>query len=116
MKDEFINFLNALMAENPKLVEELMTDNIKIYIEALTEKEEKSEMTENGEKILSYLQTVPDQIMKAKEIAEGMGISSRSVSGSIRKLVVDKYVEKIGEKPCSYVLTEKGKNYIINKE
>jgi large conductance mechanosensitive channel protein len=50
---------------------------------------------------------------KAKEIAEGMFISSRAVSGSMRKLVSDGYVEKIGADPVMYLITEKGKNINI---
>ncbi len=55
----------------------------------------------------------PEQ--KAKDIAEGLMMSSRRVSGSIRKLVTDGYVEKIGQDPVIYALTEKGKNKIIEE-
>ena len=50
------------------------------------------------------------------DIAEKMFVSSRTVSGSLRKLVTDGYVEKLGENPVIYSLTEKGKNVDINKE
>ena len=46
---------------------------------------------------------------KAKDIAEGLFISSRGVSGAMRKLVTDGYVEKVGQDPVIYSLTEKGK-------
>ena len=51
--------------------------------------------------------------MKAKEIAEGMFISSRAVSGAMRKLVTDGFVEKVGQDPVIYSITEKGKNIKI---
>lgn len=44
-----------------------------------------------------------------------MEISSRKVSGSIRKLVSDGFVEKFGSNPVVYTLTEKGKNFDIEK-
>ena len=48
-----------------------------------------------------------------KDIAEGLFISSKSISGAIRKLVTDNYVEKVGENPSVYSITEKGKNIEI---
>ena len=52
--------------------------------------------------------------LKAKDIADGMVISSRKVSGAIRKLVSDGFVDKYGQNPVIYSLTEKGKNFDIN--
>jgi predicted transcriptional regulator len=49
-------------------------------------------------------------MFKAKDIAEGLFISSRAVSGAIRKLVTDGYVEKVGQDPVIYSITEEGKN------
>ena len=51
---------------------------------------------------------------KAKDIAEGMFVSSRTVSGAIQKLVKDGYVEKIGSDPVVYALTDNGKTVNIN--
>ena len=115
MKQEFIEFLNALMAAAPNIVEEKMTPNIQAYIEALQDKkEEKPVLTDNGKLILSYLQQHPEKIMlKARDIAEDLFISSRGVSGALRKLVNDGFVEKMGESPVIYSITEKGKNFII---
>lgn len=69
--------------------------------------------TESGLEILSYMQKVNLKSYKAKEIAEGMMISSRKVSGSMRKLCTDGFVEKFGQSPVIYALTEKGKNFDI---
>ena len=53
-------------------------------------------------------------VQAAKDIAEGLFVSSRTVSGAMRKLVTDGYVEKVGQEPVVYAITEKGKNIEIN--
>ena len=71
-------------------------------------------MTENGKKLLSWMQENVDtmtNLFTSKEIAEGLFTSGRSVAGSMRKLVTDGYVEKVGKDPVQYSLTEKGINY-----
>ena len=114
MKQEFIDYLNALMAAAPQIE---MSANVKAYIDALMEtQEEKPVLTDNGKQILLYMQQNTDKTtFKAREIAEGLFISSRGVSGSLRKLVSDGFADKFGESPVIYSLTEKGKNYIIEE-
>jgi DNA-binding MarR family transcriptional regulator len=114
MKQEFIEYLNQLMAAAPQIE---ASDNVKAYIAALQEgKIEKPILTDNGKVILLHLQTNTDKTMfKAKDIAESLGVSSRGVSGSLRKLVTDGFVEKVGESPAIYMITEKGKNFIIEE-
>lgn len=73
----------------------------------------KPELTESGLSILSYMQTCDTTNLKARDIADGMGISSKKVSGSIRKLVNDGFVDKFGSNPVIYSLTEKGKEFDI---
>lgn len=112
-KDEFIEYVENLMAINP---EATMSDNVKVYWEALKGKVEveKPMFTDNGKLILKYLQeNANDEMWKARDIAEGLFISSRAVSGAMRKLVTDGYVEKMGQDPVVYSLTEKGKEIII---
>ena len=118
MKQEFINFLNALMAAAPDVVETHMTDNVKAYIDALTDtKNDKPVLTDNGKLILDYMQkNCQDTPMwKARDIAEGLFISSRAVSGAMRKLVTDGFVEKVGQDPVIYSITEKGINIKIEE-
>jgi DNA-binding MarR family transcriptional regulator len=83
------------------------------YWEAFKGKKEieKPEFTDNGKLILKYLQDHATDIpmAKAKDIGEGLFVSSRVVSGAIRKLVTDGYVEKIGQDPVVYAITNKGK-------
>ena len=57
-----------------------------------------------------------NNILTSKIIGEGLFMGSRSVSGSIRKLISDGYVEKVGSNPVTYSLTNDGINYIINIE
>ena len=114
MKKEFVDFVNALIAAAPTVADEFMTENVKAYLEALADKKnEKPEVTDNGKLILKYLQDAPAGIYKAKDIADGLFVSSRNVSGAMRKLSADGFVEKVGESPALYTITEKGKNYKI---
>ena len=90
------------------------------YFEAFKQqKTEKLKFTENGKKILKYMQDnkeVNGNIFNAKGIGEGLFISSRGASGALRKLVTDGYVEKIGESPVSYSLTQMGIEEQIDEE
>ena len=111
MKNEFIEFVNALIAAAPETADKLMTDNVRAYLAALTDsKADKPVLTDNGKMILKYMQenlNIP--MMKAKDVAEGLFVSS----GSLRKLVSDGFCEKVGTDPVVYALTEKGKTYKI---
>ena len=114
IKNEFIDYVEELMmGNNPK-----MTENVKRFWEGFkTESvgDEKPLFTDDGKLILQYLKDNTTTIMwKAKDIAEGLGVSSRKVSGSMRKLVTDGYVEKVGKDPSIYTLTDNGKNIVIN--
>ena len=110
-KDEFIKYIEKLINE------EEMSKDAKDYWEALkvSKEIEKPTFTDNGKLIMKYLQELPEgaPAMKAKEIAEVMFISSRAVSGAMRKLVTDGFVEKVGQDPVMYILTEKGKEIKI---
>lgn len=71
-------------------------------------------MTENGKKLLSWMQENVDtmtNLFTSKEAAEALFTSGRSIAGSMRKLVNDGYVEKTGKDPVQYSLTEAGKNH-----
>lgn len=71
----------------------------------------KPKFTENGKLVLRFMQENKDvynNLFKAKDIGEGMGISSRTASGAMRKLVSDGYAEKLGQDPVVYCITEKG--------
>lgn len=109
-KEKFIAMVEGML--NATDINKLDQDAIK-YFEAFKNVKEtvKPQFTENGKKILAYMQDNKEQynnIFKAKEIGEGLFISSRGASGALRKLVTDNYVEKIGENPTVYSLTQKG--------
>ena len=94
-----------------------MNDDVRLYWDAFrgAVDGEKPLFTDNGKLIMKYLQDHQDNPMwKSRDIAEGLFISSRAVSGAIRKLVTDGYVEKIGTDPVVYALTENGKNIVID--
>ena len=93
------------------------SENVKIYWEAFIRKEEKEKpmFTDNGKLILQFLRDNPDTTTwKARDIAEGLFITSRTVSGAIRKLCTDGFVEKVSQDPVIYTITELGKTVEIN--
>ena len=102
--------------ENEKIMIENYPDifiDAKTYFLGLTisEDKENKKFTENGKLVLSYMQSNKDtynNLFKAKDIGEGLGISSRTASGAARKLVTDGYIEKVGKDPVVYSLTQKG--------
>ena len=110
-QQEFIEWVEGLISGQ---VEPLIpSEGAQAYWEALKNADtpvQKPEFTDNGKAILQYLQTVPETMYKSRDIAEGMFIASKSVSGAMRKLVSDGYVEKVGKDPVVYMITEKGKN------
>lgn len=72
--------------------------------------------TENGKRLLICLQEHPEkEAWKAREVADELGISSRSVSGGMRKLVNDGFVEKLNDNPVVYAITNKGKEITIEE-
>jgi len=117
MTREFLDFVNKLIEANPELAESLMTNNVKNYLAVLADEKEKPVLTEKGAELLQYIQdNLSDVPFKSADLATGMGISSRGVSGTLRKLVSDGFCDKTGKDPIIYELTEKGKNFIIANE
>ena len=112
---QFLDFFNYLVKNCKEPV--TLSDDVNEVLEMLKAQEisldNKPMFTESGLQILEYLQSVDSKGLKAKDIADGMGISSRKVSGAIRKLVSDNFVDKFGQNPVIYSLTEKGKNFDI---
>lgn len=100
---EDIDYAGDLPKEYYEVLNEIKSQSLSL--------KEKPLFTESGLQILEYLQSVGTNKMKASDIAQGMGVSSRKVSGAIRKLVTDDFVEKFGSNPVIYSLTDKGKNF-----
>ena len=114
-KEAFIKMVEEFL--DPIDIEDLKQDEqIKMALEYFEELKSdkvstaKVELTENGAKILKYMQEnyqKYNNVFKAKEIGEGLFISSRSVSGSMRKLITEGFIEKIGSDPVAYDITDK---------
>lgn len=120
-KEQFIKLVKTLMER------ENFTDGAGEWNDALdywnalqmAEDKEKVKFTENGKLVLLYMQenrNLFNNLFKAKEVGEGMSLSSRTVSGAMRKLVNDGFVEKMSETPVVYSLTELGINTNPNAE
>ena len=109
-KEKFINELDQLI-ENTTFS---FSDAANCYFKELKAgKNENTGFTENGKKILIYLQSLPqDSSISAKDIGIALELSGRSVSGSMRKIVADGYAEKAGKNPVLYSLTAQG--YALN--
>lgn len=120
-KDIFIKEIEILMEQaldcQEMAFEGLSEDASDFWNSLKITEPKKSGFTENGKLILKYMQDNKDlhnNLFKAKDIGEGLEISSRTVSGAIRKLVTDNYVERLGESPIVYSLTTLGIATIID--
>lgn len=110
--EQFLSFFDSMAQK----LDEPIPQEVKEFYDMLKEKHvEKPMFTDSGLEIFEYLQNCDAKSLKAKDIADGMGISSRKVSGAIRKLCSDGYVEKYGQSPVIYSLTEQGKNFNIEE-
>ena len=112
--EQFLDFFDYLVTNCKEPV--CIPPDVLDFIDTLREQGSiKPPFTESGLEILEYLQSQPVKNIKAKDIGSGMAVSSRKVSGAIRKLVTDGYVEKFGKTPVIYSLTEKGRNFNIKE-
>lgn len=84
-------------------------------LQDLAKQPEKPTFTESGLALIEYLQKQEQNRFKAKDISEGMGISSRKISGAMRKLAEDGFISKHGQNPIIYSLTEKGKEFNLKE-
>ena len=110
-KDKFIKMVEALMSLLD--VEDLDKDAVE-YFTALkmTTETDKPQFTENGRIILLYMRENAEtynNCYTAKSLGEMLDMTSRTVSGAMRKLVTDGYVEKIGNSPVVYSVTQAGR-------
>ena len=95
LSESAIDFLDELLEKNS-------TENI---------------LTETGRKILISMYANKEtylNVFSSKQLGELLFMSARSVSGSMRKLVIEQYVKKSGTNPVTYKLTENGE--VLAKE
>ena len=116
-RETFIDEITKLLQDKP---ENFLSEDALDFWNALQiiEDDTKPTFTENGKKILQYIKNNKDNfnnLFKAKDIGEGINLSSRTVSGSLRKLVNDGYLEKMGENPKVYSLTSKGEETSLDE-
>lgn len=114
-KQAFIDYVRPLFESIDSYVPDEAWDFWKALI--AEKSTEKPPFTENGKLILQFFKDNQNvETWKTKDVAEALGLSSRSVAGSSRKLVTDGYLEKVGSDPIFYMLTTKGKNVNLNDE
>lgn len=115
MKEDFIKFLNELMAANPEITKSYMNDNVQSYINDVLngdKKEDKPLFSENGKVVFDFIRENKEATAwSAKNIAEKVGLTSKQVSGCARKLVNDGFLEKVSTNPVYYALSQKGKDF-----
>lgn len=93
-------------------IKEQLSYDAQTFLQELIEKNSGSSLiTDTGKKILTAMKDNKDAYMNtysSKQLGELLFMSARSVSGSIRKLVTEGYVEKTGTNPVVYRITESG--------
>lgn len=107
-KEKFIETIEKLIEDVPDLFGNNEADAAAAlkYFHSL--KENKSEdITEKAKNILDFMVSNKDKYsdcFSAKDIGDSLGISSRSITGSMRALVNNNYVTKEGKNPVIYHL------------
>ena len=104
-KEVFIKAIEEVLDSCPDFFgQDEKADKAMQYFNQLkNEQETKGGITENGQKILDFFaDKSTDDFYSAKEIGEALFLSGRSISGSMRKLIADGYIEKTGQNPVKY--------------
>ena len=112
-KQKFIEMVESLINNNVNVNVALDSEALEYFniLKTADINNDKPKFTDNGKMVLKYMQEnreLRNNIFNAKEVGEGLGVSSRTASGAMRKLVTDGYVEKIGTNPVVYSLTSEG--------
>lgn len=89
------------------------------FLQELIEKNKNNPtITETGIKILKTMQENEQpylNVFTSKQIGELLFMPARSVSGAMRKLISEQYVEKKSINPVAYGLLDKGRNLQLDK-
>lgn len=114
-RESFLDYVGRIIEEFDKdITKTTHGEQVRRYWKVLLDGEETDKkVTENGQKILIFMQEneeVMNNIFTSKEIAEALFVSGRSISGSMRKLFGDGYINKEGNNPVKYSLTDLGRN------
>lgn len=118
-KEALIRYINCCLIEDTlnssnednKVLFEYWRDSF--HQELLEYIKPKSEVTEIGAKILHYMRNQDKENLTAKTIAEGLFLSSRSVSSAMQKLIKDGFIIRQGVHPTLYALSDRSKDSAI---
>lgn len=104
-----IDFKDCFSTELYQFMCDIRDEKIK-FVEQNSKKNTK--LTKNGITLLKGMQEhCFEGEFTSKEISKMVGFSSRGISGTIRGLVTNGYVNKDTSKPIKYTLTQLGKDY-----
>lgn len=115
---KFLEYFDGLLKKAGEEFEVLPQDVRDFYMVLQNSQDNESEkpvFTPTGLLVLEFLQQSELRSFKAKDIAEGAMLPSRTVSGAMRKLCNDGFVEKYGENPVNYMISTKGKEINIEQ-
>ena len=120
-KEKFIEMVEVLLGMTDEQDIKVNEEALEYFniLKAADVNNDKPKFTENGKLVLRYMQEnkeLRNNIFNAKDVGEGLGVTSRTASGAMRKLVTDGYVEKIGTNPVIYSLTALGVKTKIDEE
>lgn len=114
-REKFIDEMTTILTAKGGDPSEILSEGALAYWNELVGgKASMGGMTESGEKVLIWMldnEKEHSNMFSAKTIGEGLFTSSRMVSGAMRKLVTDGYVEKTGQNPVSYSLTDTARSW-----
>lgn len=109
-KQKFIKVIEETLESCPDFFGELGSEEAAAaldYFKSLTKADEVKPLSEKAQAIYDYMVANAEScnnIFTSRSIAEGLEVSARAVSGSMRKLVTDGYVTKSGKDPVTYSL------------
>ena len=115
-KEALIAYIDDLLNRDIESNEFVDYWNESFHAELMAYIQPKSKVTDSGNKILTFMFNQEEENLTAKTIAEGLFLSSRSVSGAMRKLVNDGFIVRQGNNPVIYSLTEYAKQKLTEEE
>lgn len=104
-KEWFISEIKEILAASPDILSE---ESKQFFYENIVGESKDTKLSENAKAIIKVMQENPDKTFNSKQLGEAIGKTSRSASGSMRKLVELGYVEKVGKDPVQYKITDAG--------
>ena len=113
-KNNFIKLVDFLLEQGDDLPEDEFREGLHFW-EEFKSNNSNGTLTESGRSILSCMKNNKikySNIFTARSLAEELSVNSKSISGSIRKLVNEGYCEKYNTVPISYGITVYGESAI----